>query len=58
VGNVPDHKTPSIGVANLKENANAADGTVIFGEYNGVRVGVIKTNGQVGTIFPDATKQP
>ena len=25
---------------------------------NGVRVGVIKTNGEIGTIFPDATKQP
>nr|MDH3082442.1 hypothetical protein [Bacillus subtilis] len=28
----------------------------IFGEYKGVRVGVIKTNGEIGTIFPDATK--
>ncbi|MFJ8737087.1 T7SS effector LXG polymorphic toxin [Bacillus altitudinis] len=34
------------------------NGVAIFGEYKGVRVGVIKTNGEVGTIFPDATKQP
>ncbi|MBU8639509.1 EndoU domain-containing protein [Bacillus pumilus] len=34
------------------------NGVTIFGEYKGVRVGVIKTNGEVGTIFPDATKQP
>ncbi|MFB8733323.1 EndoU domain-containing protein [Bacillus sp. SL00103] len=31
------------------------NGVTIFGEYKGVRVGVIKTNGEVGTIFPDAT---
>lgn len=45
-------------VANLKENINAIDGIVSYGEVNGVRVGVIKTNGQIGTIFPDAVKQP
>ncbi|MGJ7923232.1 EndoU domain-containing protein [Neobacillus sp. LXY-4] len=45
-------------VANLPNNINLPNGTVMFGNYNGVRVGVIKTNGQVGTIFPDATRQP
>ncbi|GFH41954.1 hypothetical protein Hs30E_05050 [Lactococcus hodotermopsidis] len=34
------------------------DGEVIFGDYNGVRVGVIKTEGKPATIFPDATQQP
>lgn len=45
-------------VANLPNNINVSNGTVMFGNYNGVRVGVIKTNGKVGTIFPDATRQP
>ncbi len=31
---------------------------MIFGEYKGVRVGAIKTNGKIGTVFPDGTKQP
>lgn len=31
----------------------------IVKEYNnGVRVGVIKTNGKIGTTFPDADMQP
>lgn len=33
---------------------NIADGVTVFGEYNGVRVGVIKTNGEIRTIFPDS----
>ncbi len=45
-------------IANLSKNINAADGHIIFGEYDGVRVGVIKTNGKIGTIFPDADIQP
>ncbi|UEC21374.1 EndoU domain-containing protein [Clostridium septicum] len=45
-------------VANLPENINAVDGNIIFGEYDGVRVGVIKTDGKIGTIFPDADMQP
>ncbi|WP_121643283.1 T7SS effector LXG polymorphic toxin [Bacillus vallismortis] len=45
-------------IAELPEFANAENGVTIFGEYKGVRVGVIKTNGEIGTIFPDATKQP
>ncbi|MDO5417192.1 MAG: EndoU domain-containing protein, partial [Lachnospiraceae bacterium] len=45
-------------VGNLSENVNAADGVVVFGEYKGVRVGVIRTNGKISTIFPDAAKQP
>uniref|UniRef100_UPI001EDA4F22 EndoU domain-containing protein n=3 Tax=Lactiplantibacillus plantarum TaxID=1590 RepID=UPI001EDA4F22 len=45
-------------VASLPEFAKAKDGETIFGEVNGVRVGVIKTNGKIGTIFPDGTRQP
>jgi len=41
-------------VAKLKRNANPKDGATIFGTYKGVRVGVIMTNGQIGTIFPDS----
>ena len=35
-----------------------ADGVTVFGNYNGVRVGVIRTNGRISTIFPDAASQP
>ncbi|MHC5218409.1 EndoU domain-containing protein [Enterococcus sp. LJL128] len=45
-------------VASQPNFASAKDGEVIFGEFNGVRVGVIKTDGKPATIFPDATKQP
>ncbi|WP_459502586.1 EndoU domain-containing protein [Bacillus sp. C1] len=45
-------------VAELPEFASTENGVTIFGEYNGVRVRVIKTNGEIGTIFPDATQQP
>jgi len=44
-------------VANLKTNRHAPDGKRIFGMWKGVRVGVIKTHGKIGTIFPDS-KQP
>lgn len=33
-------------------------GVAVFGEYNGVKVGVIRTKGKMSTIFPDATSQP
>ncbi len=45
-------------VAKLPENRNLPDGIISYGEYAGVRVGIIKTNGVVGTIFPDADLQP
>ena len=45
-------------VGNLKENINAVDGVISYGEVNGVRVGVIRTDGEISTIFPDATMQP
>ena len=40
-------------VARLKKNANPADGIPVFGRYKGVKVGVIMTKGQIGTVFPD-----
>ncbi len=45
-------------VANIPENINVPDGTWVFGEYNGVRVGTIKNNGKIGTIIPDNSRQP
>ena len=45
-------------IGNLPENVNVADGVTVFGNYNGVRVGVIRTNGRISTIFPDAASQP
>jgi hypothetical protein len=44
-------------VANLKGNRHSKDGVAVYGMWKGVRVGVIRTHGQIGTIFPDA-KQP
>lgn len=40
-------------VATMKTNLNKPDGVTLWGSYNGVRVGVIKTNGKVATIFPN-----
>lgn len=44
-------------VANLKGNRHVEDGVPVFGMWKGVRVGVIRTDGKIGTIFPDS-KQP
>lgn len=41
-------------VAALKHNRKIANGVPMFGNYKGVRVGVIKTNGRISTIFPDS----
>ena len=41
-------------VAHLKKNRNTKDGITMWGTYKGVRVGVINTNGQIATIFPDS----
>ena len=43
-------------VAGLKGNRHIADGQKIFGVYKGVRVGVIRTNGKIGTVFPDSNQ--
>lgn len=44
-------------VANLKRNRRSKDGSAVFGMWKGVRVGIIRTHGQIATIFPDS-KQP
>ena len=45
-------------VANLPENQEKGNGEWMFGVYKGVRVGVIKNNGSIGTITPDNSRQP
>jgi len=40
-------------VAQQKRNLGTADGKVMYGTFYGVRVGVILTNGQISTVFPD-----
>lgn len=42
----------------MPEHINKPDGVRCYGEYDGVRVGIIKTNGKIGTIFPDSDSQP
>ncbi|WP_434779501.1 EndoU domain-containing protein [Neisseria sp. Ec49-e6-T10] len=45
-------------IANQSNFADIKDGEAVFGEYRGVRIGIIKTDGKLATIFPDTTKQP
>lgn len=40
-------------VANLRSNRKGRDGEKMYGMWKGVRVGVIRTNGKIATIFPD-----
>lgn len=40
-------------VAGLKGNRKISDGVRVYGVYKGVRVGIIRTNGKIATIFPD-----
>ena len=65
VGNVPKHKTPLKRTGTEQawfpqnwSDTKIKDGVISFGEYDGVRVGIIKTDGRIGTIFPDADLQP
>lgn len=41
-------------VAGLKGNRHISDGKTVFGTYKGVRVGIMRTNGKIATIFPDS----
>lgn len=43
-------------VAGLKANRHVKSGVKMFGMWRGVRVGVIRTNGRIGTIFPDVVQ--
>lgn len=40
----------------LKHNKGAKDGATIWGKYKGVWIGVIKTNGNIATVFPDSNQ--
>ena len=44
-------------VAELKKNRRVPNGKPIFGVYKGVRVGVIRTNGKIATVFPDTDQE-
>ena len=41
-------------VAGLKGNRHVPDGKAVYGVYKSVRVGVIRTNGKIATVFHDA----
>ncbi len=41
-------------VAGLEQNSNVPDGKTLFGVFKEVRVGVIRTNGKIATVFPDS----
>ena len=41
-------------VAGLRKNRRIPDGVKVYGVYKGVRVGIIRTNGKIATIFPDS----
>jgi hypothetical protein len=43
-------------VAGLKSNRHVKDGQSIYGVYKGVRVGVKRTRGNPGTVFPDSNQ--
>ena len=43
-------------VSKLKSNKHTKDGVSMYGVYKGVRVGVIRTNGHIATIFPDSNQ--
>ncbi len=45
-------------VAGLKSNRRIPDGKTIYGTWKGVRVGVIRTNGSIATVFPDSNQGP
>ena len=45
-------------VSQLKHNRGARDGQTVWGTYKGVHIGVIKTHGQIATVFPDSQYQP
>jgi RHS repeat-associated protein len=44
-------------VNNTKNYDSIPDGKAFYGNYKGVRVGVLKTNGTPSTIFPDGSQQ-
>ena len=53
-----DIKRAGSHVASLKGNRHVPDGVIVYGNYKGVRVGVIRTNGKISTVFPDSNQTP
>lgn len=45
-------------VSGLKSNRHKPEGIILWGTYKGVRVGIIKCNGQIQTIFPFLNRKP
>lgn len=43
---------------NFKKFKNIEDGIPVFDNFDGIRVGVLKTKGKPATIFPDNAMQP
>lgn len=43
-------------VSSLKHNRHSPNGVPVYGVYKGVRVGVIRTNGKIATVFPDSNQ--
>ena len=50
------HALPVLHVAGLKTNRHIANGVKVFGIYKGVRVGIMRTNGKIATVFPDSNQ--
>ena len=51
-----DIKRAGSHVAGLKGNRHIPDGVIVYGTYKGVRVGIIRTNGKISTVFPDSNQ--
>lgn len=51
-----DIKRAGSHVASLKGNRHMPDGVIVYGTYKGVRVGVMRTNGKISTVFPDSNQ--
>jgi len=49
-----DIKRAGSHVAGLNGNRRTPDGVVVYGTYKGVRVGIMRTNGKIATVFPDS----
>lgn len=53
-----DIKHAGIYVAEVNWDKQVPDGVPVFAHYNGVRVGIIRTNGEIATIFPNSDQTP
>ncbi len=51
-----DIKRAGSHVAGLTGNRHIPDGVTVYGTYKGVRVGIMRTNGKIATVFPDSNQ--